>query len=70
MSSLSMRVLELFDEKKLSFHETEKLLRAISSHSFTNVIIKNKRYDKKPTEIYIPPHFSSYMDGYTLEKQI
>lgn len=68
MSSLSLRVLELFDENRLSFDETEKLLQAISSVSIKKLSIHTK--PKIENHIHIPPHFSSYMNGYTIDNQI
>ena len=68
MSSLSLRVLELFNENRLSFHETENLLLALSNQTIQKIIpMKTK---KRQTKIFIPPHLPTNMSGLTIEHQI
>ena len=68
MSSLNLRVLELFDDKRISFDETEQLLKAIS---FSRLTVGNLLKPKfKKQDLYIPPHASSYMNSNTMQKQI
>jgi len=68
MSSLSMKVLELFDENRLSFDEAENILEALSARTIISYPIQQSIKRNRVSHSFIPPHQPSYMNGFTLEK--
>ena len=70
MSSVSIRVLELLEQKQINFDDAEKILNAISFSSKISVSLHQKEDEQVESEVSYLPQLSSYMHPNTLEKLI